>query len=245
LSDSRLAGFYRLSIDDRISALCEHGFIDATAARSLADGNPLLPLATADRMIENVVGVFGLPFAIAPNFHINRKDYVVPMVVEEPSIVAGVSGAAKLFRERGGFTVTSAAPLLIGQVQVTHAGDPDSVVQSLNDAKEALIDFANSLQPNLLARGGGVRDIELFKHVLASGESVVVLHLLVDTCDAMGANVVNTVCEGISTRIEEICGVKAGLRILSNLADRGTGYGPRRGGSGFAGRQRSLGGASA
>ena len=171
-------------------------------------------------MIENVVGVFGLPFAIAPNFLINRKDYVVPMVVEEPSIVAGVSGAAKLFRHRGGFSVTSTESLLIGQVQLTNVEDPDQALQSLDDAKESLTEFANSLQPNLLARGGGVRDIELFKHRLSSGEWIVVLHLLVDTCDAMGANVVNTLCEGIACRIEEICGATVGLRILSNLADR-------------------------
>ena len=118
MSDSRLTGFYRLSVGDRIQTLVDQGFIDVHAARSLADGHALLPKATADRMIENVVGVFGLPFAVAPNFLINQKDYVVPMVVEEPSIVAGVSGAAKLFRQRGGFTVTSLPSLLIGQVQL-------------------------------------------------------------------------------------------------------------------------------
>jgi hydroxymethylglutaryl-CoA reductase len=220
LSDSRLTGFYRLSIGDRIQTLVDQGFIDAQAARSLADGQALLPKATADRMIENVVGVFGLPFAVAPNFLINQKDYVVPMVVEEPSIVAGVSGAAKLFRQRGGFTVTSLPSLLIGQVQLENVKDPDSVLRSLDDEKESLIELANSLQPNLRARGGGVQDIELFKHKLSNGEWIVVLHLLVDTCDAMGANAVNTLCEGIAPRIEKICGAKVGLRILSNLADR-------------------------
>lgn len=220
MSDSRLAGFYRLSVADRIRALSDKGLIDKDAERLLADGRPLLPRATADRMIENVVGVFGLPFGIAPNFLVNEKDYVVPMVVEEPSIIAGVSGAAKLFRESGGFTATSAGPVLIGQVQITDVQDPDSVMQALQSSQQDLTEIANSLQPNLLARGGGVRDIELFKHKLPDGEWIVILHLLVDTRDAMGANIVNTMCEGIAARIESICGAKAGLRILSNLADR-------------------------
>jgi hydroxymethylglutaryl-CoA reductase len=220
MSDSRLPGFYRLSIGDRIRVLTKQGFIDSAMARTLANGQPLLPIGTADRMIENVVGVFGLPFGVAANFLINEKDYVVPMVVEEPSIVAAVSGAAKLFRACGGFTATSPEPLMIGQVQITGIDDPRPVMQSLNDARECLTETANSLQPNLLARGGGVRDIEIFKHRLANGDWNVVLHLLVDTCDAMGANIVNTMCEGIASQVAETCGAKTGLRILSNLADR-------------------------
>lgn len=215
-----LSGFYRLSIGDRIQTLLDQGFIDARSARLLADGKPLLPGAIADRMIENVVGVFELPFAVAPNFQINQKDYVVPMVVEEPSIVAGVSGAAKLFRHCGGFLVTASESLLIGQIQLGNIVDPDGVIRSLDGEKPMLIDFANSLQPNLRARGGGVQDIELFKHRLPNDEWIVVVHLLVDTCDAMGANAVNTLCEGIAPRIAEVCGASVGLRILSNLADR-------------------------
>lgn len=220
MSDSRLAGFYRLSIGERLQLLAKEGFIDAQAARALAEGKPLLPPATADRMIENVIGVFGLPFAVAPNFLVNQKDYIVPMVVEEPSIVAGVSGAAKLFRQRGGFSVTITESLLIGQIQLTDVDNAAELLQSLEEEKTSLIEFANSLQPNLLARGGGVRDIELHKHEVANGEWIVVLHLLVDTCDAMGANVVNTLCEGLAPRIEQIGGARVGLRILSNLADR-------------------------
>jgi len=220
LSDSRLAGFYRLSVGERIRALASQGFIDEQAARLLIDGNPLLQIATADRMIENVVGVFGLPFGIAPNFLVNEKNYVVPMVVEEPSIVAGVSGAAKLFRQGGGFAVTSTEPVLIGQIQITNVKDADNVVALLQAAKTDLMDRANSLQPNLLARGGGVRDIELFKRELPDGKSIVVLHLFVDTRDAMGANIVNTLCEGIAGKIESICGATVGLCILSNLADQ-------------------------
>ena len=171
-------------------------------------------------MIENVVGVFGLPFAVAPNFRVNDKDYVVPMVVEEPSIVAGVSGAAKIFREAGGFTATSTDPVLVGQIQITGVRDPDNVMQLLTDSSKELIDIANALQPNLRARGGGARAIELFHHANPNGESMVVLHLLVDTRDAMGANIVNTMCEGLASRVEALSGSKTGLRILSNLADK-------------------------
>lgn len=220
MSDSRIAGFYRLSIADRIRALCKQGFIDQDAARSLADGNPLLPPATAERMIENVVGVFGLPFGVAPNFRVNEKDYVVPMVVEEPSIVAGVSGAAKLFRQGGGFIATSMDPVLTGQIQFHVDQEPDAVIQTLRDAKPDLVEFANSLQPSLCARGGGLREIEIFNHALPAGRWAVVLHLLVDTRDAMGANIVNTMCEALASRIENFSGAKSGLRILSNLADR-------------------------
>jgi hydroxymethylglutaryl-CoA reductase len=171
-------------------------------------------------MIENVIGVFGLPLAVAPNFLVNGKDYVVPMVVEEPSIVAGVSGAAKLFRESGGFKAISTDSVLIGQIQLVRIQDPDSVVKRLMDSREELLNIANALQPNLQARGGGARDIELFRHAKPDGEQMLVVHLLVDTRDAMGANIVNSMCEGLATRIEELSGAKTGLRILSNLADR-------------------------
>lgn len=220
MSDSRIAGVYRLSIADRIRALCEQGFIDQDAARVLTDGKPLLPPGTAERMIENVVGVFGLPLGVAPNFRVNEKDYVVPMVVEEPSIVAGVSGAAKLFRQGGGFSATSMDPVLIGQIEFHGDQEPDVLIQTLWDAKSDLVDFANASQPRLCARGGGLRDIEFVKHALPAGRWAVVLHLLVDTRDAMGANIVNTMCEALATHVEDISGARSGLRILSNLADR-------------------------
>ncbi|MDA0678876.1 MAG: hydroxymethylglutaryl-CoA reductase, degradative [Proteobacteria bacterium] len=220
MSDSRLAGFYRLAIEDRIRSLSAEGFIDRDAARLLTEGRPLLPVTTANRMIENVIGVFGLPFGVAPNFLVNDKDYVVPMVVEEPSIVAGVSGAAKLFRASGGFVATSTDPILIGQIQLGDVRNPDVVIESLKVAKQELTDFANQLQPNLLARGGGVRDIEFFKHQLPGREWIVVLHLLVDTRDAMGANVVNSICESVAARVSAISAAGTSLCILSNLADR-------------------------
>ncbi len=209
-----------MSISDRILALAIRGFITPQDADSLLDGNGLLTAAAADKMIENVVGVFGLPFAVAPNFLVNKKDYVVPMVVEEPSIVAGVSGAAKLVRECGGFTVSATEPILIGQIQIIDVKDPDKVIRSLYSSEALLIELANNLQPKLLARGGGAQEIEYYKYRLPDGRWTVVLHLLVDTRNAMGANIVNSMCEGLTPRIEKICGARVSLRILSNLADR-------------------------
>jgi len=209
-----------MSISERILALATRGFINPRDADSLLDGDGLLTAAAADKMIENVVGVFGLPFAVAPNFLVNDKDYVVPMVVEEPSIVAGVSGAAKLFRDSGGFTVTATDPLLIGQIQIIDVEDPDEVIRSLYSSAEQLIELANKLQPKMLARGGGAQEIEYYKYRLPDGRWTVVLHLLVDTRNAMGANIVNSMCEGLAPRIESICGGRVCLRILSNLADR-------------------------
>jgi len=220
LSDSRISGFYRMSIADRILALAVRGFITPLDADALLDGNGLLTAPAADKMIENVVGVFGLPFAVAPNFLVNKKDYIVPMVVEEPSIVAGVSGAAKLIRQSGGFTVTATKPILIGQIQIIDVEDPDEVIRSLYSSEPMLIELANSLQPKLLVRGGGAQEIEYYKYRLPDGRWTVVLHLLVDTRDAMGANIVNSMCEGLAPQIEKICGGRVSLRILSNLADR-------------------------
>ncbi len=220
MSDSRIADFYRQSIAQRIEALADRGLIETADARALLDDSQLLTPELADKMIENVIGVFGLPFATAPNFRVNDRDYIVPMVVEEPSVVAGISGAAKTARTAGGFKATLTDPLLIGQIQLVDVAEPDPAVQALYAASDELIDLANSMQPNLLARGGGAREIEFFKYRLPDGRWTVVLHVLFDTQDAMGANIVNTVCEGIAPRVEEIASGRVCLKILSNLADR-------------------------
>lgn len=219
MKSSRISGLYRMSVPERIRFLVDRGLLGPDEANALRKGSPLSP-QIAERMTENVIGVFGLPFAIAPNFLVNGKDYIVPMVMEEPSVVAGVSGAARIVRDGGGFTATSTAPVLIGQVQIVGIDDPDRAVQSLYAAEQDLLDLANSLQPNLVERGGGAREIEFYKYRLPDGDWTVVLHLLVDTRDAMGANLVNTMCEGLAFRVEQICGGNVVLRILSNLADK-------------------------
>ena len=220
MTDSRIKGFYRMSIDERVRDLAGRGFLDGAQVDRLLAGEPLLSPAAADRMSENVIAVFGLPFCVAPNFVVDGKDYLVPMVIEEPSVVAGVSGAARLFRDSGGFTTAAEDALLIGQVQLTGMTDADQAMRMLAGAKVELQNLADASQPRLVARGGGVREIEVFSHQLPDGRSSVVLHLLVDTCDAMGANVVNAMCEALAPRVEEVGGGKVVLRILSNLADR-------------------------
>jgi hydroxymethylglutaryl-CoA reductase len=218
-----MAGFYRMTVGERIDALTERHWLDPVTAARLRSGVALLSAETADRMIENVIGVFGLPLAVAPNFLVNGRDHVIPMVVEEPSVVAAVSGVAKLARASGGFRVDASESLLIGQVLLT--GGTAKAIAVLEAATEELVALANTLQPNLVARGGGARDIEIFRMPLAGGgaaapDDIVVLHLLVDTRDAMGANTVNTMCEGIAGRIEELTSGTVVMKILSNLADR-------------------------
>lgn len=209
-----------MPLEERIRTLAERGVLTPEDAAILLRGEALLPVHVADKMIENVVGVFGLPLALAPNFLVNDHEYVVPMVVEEPSIVAAVSGAAKLVRDSGGFTVSAMEPVMIGQIQVIGIGDPDRAIQAVYNAQPQLLARANDCQPNLLARGGGARNIEFFKYRLPDGAWTVVLHLLVDTRDAMGANIVNTMCEALAPEVEALAGGEVILRILSNLADK-------------------------
>jgi hydroxymethylglutaryl-CoA reductase len=220
MTDSRIAGFYRKSIAERVDALVDRNLIEPQQAHDLLNEGPLLTPELADKMIENVIGVFGLPLATAPNMRVNGQDYMVPMVVEEASIVAGVSSAAKTARAAGGFETISTDPVLIGQIQLVGIAEPDPAVQALLAASDELIGLANTFQPNLLARGGGARDLEFFKYRLPSGEWTVVIHVLVDTRDAMGANTVNTICEGMAPRVEAITSGRACLKILSNLADK-------------------------
>ncbi len=218
--DSRLPGFHRLQVPERIEALIEAGVISVREGEALKLGRPLVSLETADKMIENVFGLFALPFAVAPNFRINGTDRLVPMVVEEPSIVAGLSSAAKLVRDAGGFTAGARESLLAGQIQLVDLAEPDSAIRTLREHSEALLAKANALVPKLVARGGGCRALECHKVTLESGRATVIVHVLVDTCDAMGANAVNTLCEQFAPSLAEVSGGRPFLRILSNLADR-------------------------
>jgi len=218
---ARIPNFFRMSITERIAALHERGLLDADDVRALGMGEHTLRLNVADRMIENVVGVFGLPLGVALNFLIDGRDAVVPLVVEEPSIVAGLSGAARLARLSGGFETDSTDPILIGQVQLVNVDDIEAAKRTLLEERDEILSLANSLHPKMVARGGGALDIEVFDHhAPEDGRDMVVLHLLVDTRDAMGANMVNTMCEGVASLVETLTGGKVFLRILSNLTDR-------------------------
>lgn len=219
MSDSRIPEFYKQRVETRLATLIERGFVGPDDAALLQKTQGVLPVTIADKMVENVISVFGLPFAVAPNFVVNERNYVVPMVVEEPSIVAGISAAARLMRDTG-FVARSDEALLIGQIQLLDVIDPDKTIELLQNCGDQLLQYANDLQPRLQQRGGGARSIDCRKLELADGRWTVVVHIAVDTRDAMGANLVNTLCEGIAPRIEALSGYPAGLRILSNLADR-------------------------
>ncbi|RLD13973.1 hydroxymethylglutaryl-CoA reductase [candidate division KSB1 bacterium] len=221
MASSRIANFYKLSIQERLKLLHERHILGEADYTLLKNGNHLLRSEESNRMIENVIGVFGLPMGLGLNFLINGKDYIVPMVVEEPSIVAAVSSAAKVVRNAGGFESQYTGPILIGQVQVVNIKNPSKAKQAILQNKEEIINLANSLHPKMVARGGGAIDLEVRILSRASHRGdMVIVHLLVDTRDAMGANLVNSMCEGIASLIEKITGGEVFLRILSNLADR-------------------------
>lgn len=215
---SRISRFYQRSIPERLQLLRERGFIDEEDYKALLSGNLTLNIDQADKMIENVIGVFGLPIGIGLNMLVNHKSYLLPMVVEEPSIVAAVSSASRLVRDAGGFIASHSDPILIGQVQVVGVNNPHKAKTIILQNKEEIINLANSLHPRMQARGGGVRDVEVRILPRPSGEDdMVIIHLLVDTRDAMGANLVNSMCEGVASLIEKLTGGRVFLRILSNL----------------------------
>lgn len=220
MKDSRLAGFHKRDIAGRIELLRQQGFLSAGDAERLRDGRHVLSGVAADKIIENVVGVFGLPFAVAPNFRVNNRNYIVPLVVEEPSIVAALSSAARLARNSGGFHASSEESLLAGQVYVTGVANPAAALRAVQTEKTDLLDFANDVHPRLMARGGGVRDLDVELLELPGGAPLIRVHLMIETVDAMGANLVNTVCEAVAPKIASLCEGDVALRILSNLADR-------------------------
>ncbi len=218
---SRIPDFYKLSVSQRVREVHARGLINETDYLTLVRGDHTLTVKTADKMIENVIGVMGLPVGLGLNFLINDKEYVVPLVVEEPSIVAALSAAAKIVRNGGGFDASSTESILIGQVQVVGVSHMAKARSELERRKQEILNLANSLHPNMVARGGGAKDTEVHTHPSPTGGGdMLVIHLLVDTCDAMGANLVNTMCEGVAALVETITGGKVFLRILSNLTDR-------------------------
>lgn len=221
MSRSRIPEFYKFSVANRLQVLYERGVISEAEYHMLMDGKHLLDAAKADRLVENVIGAFSLPMGLGLNFLVNGKDYLVPMVVEEPSIIAAVSSAAKLVRNAGGFESVAEDPMLIGQIQVVDVAHPAKLQQAVLQRKEEILNLANSLHPKMVARGGGAKDVEVKIHNSPGGHGdMLVVHLIVDTRDAMGANLVNTMCEGVAPLIEKITNGKVFLRILSNLTDR-------------------------
>jgi hydroxymethylglutaryl-CoA reductase len=221
MSRSRIPGFYRLSVSERVNLLRERGVLDQVDHAALSDGTYSLDVESADRLIENVIGVFSLPMGLGLNFQVNTCDYLVPMVVEEPSIIAAVSSTARLVRQAGGFTSVADEPQLIGQIQVVDVAEPERARLALLAHTEEILRVANSGHPKMVARGGGARGVEVFlRGTTPHNGELLVVHLLVDTRDAMGANLVNSMCERLAPLVEEISGGRVFLRILSNLTDR-------------------------
>ncbi|HOR00683.1 MAG TPA: hydroxymethylglutaryl-CoA reductase, degradative [Anaerolineae bacterium] len=215
---SRIPGFYDLSAEQRLAVVRTFAALGDSDTEALR-GDGGLNLARAEQMIENVVGVFGLPLGVATNFGINGRDYLVPMAIEEPSVVAGASYAARLVREGGGFAAGSDAPVMIGQIQVLDVADPWLARSRLLAARERILELANAQDPVLTGLGGGAREVEARVFEASPVGPMLIVHLLYDVRDAMGANAVNTAAEALAPLIEETTGGRVNLRILSNLAD--------------------------
>lgn len=221
MTSSRIPRFYQLSVQERLKELRERGVLSAADFEALSTGSYVLTAAKADRLTENVIGVFSMPMGLGLNIVVNGQDFLVPMVVEEPSIIAAVSSAALAVRNAGGFTSEAEDPLIIGQVQVLDVGDPDVAERNILANRGRILDVANSSHPNMVARGGGALDVEVHRRgTTESHGELLVVHLVVDSRDAMGANLVNTMCEAVASLIEELSGGRVFLRILSNLTDR-------------------------
>jgi hydroxymethylglutaryl-CoA reductase len=215
---SRLEGFRDLDPDARLQRVTDAIGLDAEARRAL-HGAGALPLTLANGMIENVIGTFDIPLGIATNFTINGRDYLIPMAVEEPSVVAGASYMARIARGCGGFSTSSTAPIMRAQVQVLSVKDPYGARARILAHGEEILAAANAKDKVLIGLGGGCKDIEVHVFEDTGVGPMVVLHLLVDVRDAMGANTVNSMAETVAPLIEKVTGGSVRLRILSNLAD--------------------------
>jgi hydroxymethylglutaryl-CoA reductase len=216
---SRLSEFYKRTSEERLHIVADWAELsenDVEALKDIASFN----IEQANHMIENVITVYGLPMGIATNFLINDRDYLIPMVIEEPSVVAAVSNAAKMFRMGGGFITSSDEPMMIGQIQILEVDDVETARNKILASKDILLEEANKTGGSIVKRGGGAKDIEVRVIPDTSIGPMLIVHLLFDTRDAMGANAINTAAEHLAPFIEEISGGRVNLRILSNLTDR-------------------------
>jgi len=215
---SQLSGFYKLSPKERVQRVKEFAGLTIEEVK-LLQSTGSLDLDLANRMIENVVGAFPIPLGIAVNFLINKHDYLIPMAIEEPSVVAAASYAAKMARDGGGFFTNSTAPIMIGQIQAVRIKDPYRAKMAILASKDEILKKANEQDPMLVSVGGGAKDLEV-KIINASTGPMVITELHVDCRDVMGANAVNTMAEAVAPIIERITHGRVYLRIISNLATK-------------------------
>ncbi len=215
---SQISGFYKLNPNQRLAFVKEFAGLSDEEC-DLLQNTGSLPLEAADRMIENVVGAFPLPLGIGINFLVNNRDYIIPMAIEEPSVVAAASYAAKMVREGGGFNTSSTHPIMIGQIQVVGITDVERAKQRVIEAKQEIIERANEQDPVLTSVGGGAKDLDA-KVIKTTAGLMLIVELHVDCRDAMGANAVNTMAEAVAPIIERITKGHVYLRIISNLATK-------------------------
>jgi len=215
---SRFPGFYKVTVDERRALVAEATGTNANdIERALDQGG--IDADTADKFVENVLGTYALPYGVALNVRVDGHDYVVPMVVEEPSVVAAASNAAKMIRQGGGFTSDVDAPLMISQIQLTDVADVPRAIEAVDARAIEILARADEAIPGLVARGGGARSVEA-RQLGDAADRMMVVHVVVDCRDAMGANLVNTVAEAVADRLAEVARAKVGLRILTNRCDK-------------------------
>ncbi|MEK5431237.1 hydroxymethylglutaryl-CoA reductase, degradative [Lysinibacillus sp. FSL R7-0073] len=213
---SRIKGFYLLSVEERIKLIAEKSKLTNEEVEALNSG---ISLELADAMVENVIGHISVPLGVAANFKVNGKEVFIPMATEEPSVIAAASNAARSAYDLGGIFTSSSGTVMRGQIQVLNIDDPHAARAKIFEHKDEIIEHCNAKDPTLVKLGGGVKDVEV--HLIDTAkETMVVVHLIVDTKDAMGANAVNTMAESVSPLIERITNGRVVLRIISNLADK-------------------------
>ena len=218
VKSSLISGFYKLTPQERLALVKQFADLSENECKLLQNTGSL-SLDLADHMIENVIGAMPIPLGIGVNFLINKRDYLIPMAIEEPSVVAAASYAAKMVRDGGGFTTSSTPPVMIGQIQAVGIEDPEAARMRVLSAKQEILKKANQQDPILAAVGGGAKDLEA-KVIQTTVGPMLITEIHVDCRDAMGANAVNTMSEAVSPLIEEITGGHVYLRIISNLATK-------------------------
>jgi len=214
---SRMPGFYKYSLEERADLVAQWAGLTPDERDCLVHQG--LSTAQAGQMIENSIGIYELPLGVACNFQINGRDYLIPMAIEEPSVLAAVSFAAKMIRAGGGFQTSATDPIMIGQIQVLDIPDMDRAIAAIEENKRLLMACADECSQSIVNRGGGARDIEVRPFPNSPVGPMLIIHLLYDTRDAMGANAINTAVEAMAPMVESLTGGRTNLRILSNLTD--------------------------
>jgi hydroxymethylglutaryl-CoA reductase len=218
MTESSIPRFFEKDIREKLNIIADFSNLSEEEVKILEDATGGLDFETANKMIENAIGTFALPLGIATNFRINEKDYLIPMVIEEPSVVAAASKAAKIARKHGGFKAETEGNYSIGQIQVLDVDIQDGMAKIISGSQE-IIDLANSKSNTLSKLGKGVKEVTC-KEIKTNSGSMLIVELIIDVADAMGANVTNTMCEAVAPLIEKLSGGRTLLRILSNYSTK-------------------------